>query len=104
MSTAFDTLAAAEALEQAGATPKLAKAHAAQLRSAAEAARGELATRADLAELKAATKADIAELKAELKADLNSLTWRMIGLVVAANGVMAAVLGGLLVAVLDRLP
>ena len=93
MSTAFDTLAAAEALEQAGATPKLAKAHAAQLRSAAEAARGELAT-----------KADLAELKAELKADLNSLTWRMIGLVVAANGVMAAVLGGLLVAVLDRLP
>lgn len=89
----FDTLAAAEALEQAGATPELAKAHAAQLRSAAEAARGELAT-----------KADLAELKAELKADLQSLTWRMIGFVVAASGVMAAVLGGLLVAVLDRLP
>ena len=79
MSAAFDTLAAAEALEQAGATPKLAKAHAAQLRSAAEAARGDLAT-----------KADLAELKAELKADLYTLTWRFLGLVIAANALLVA--------------
>ena len=79
MSAAFDTLAAAEALEQAGATPKLAKAHAAQLRSAAEAARGDLAT-----------KADLAELKAELKADLYTLTWRLLGLVIAANALLVA--------------
>ena len=79
MSAAFDTLAAAEALEQAGATPKLAKAHAAQLRSAAEAARGDLAT-----------KADLAELKAELKADLHTLTWRLLGLVIAANALLVA--------------
>ena len=79
MSAAFDTLAAAEALEQAGATPKLAKAHAAQLRSAAEAARGDLAT-----------KADLAELKAELKADSYTLTWRLLGLVIAANALLVA--------------
>ena len=79
MSATFDTLAAAEALEQAGATPKLAKAHAAQLRSAAEAAHGDLAT-----------KADLAELKAELKADMHTLTWRLLGLVIAANALLVA--------------
>ena len=79
MSAAFDTLAAAEALEYAGATPELAKAHAAQLRSAAEAARGDLAARADLA-----------ELKAELKADLHTLNWRLLGLVIAANALLVA--------------
>ncbi len=79
MSAAFDTLSAAEALEAAGATPKLAKAHAAQLRSAPEAARGELSTMAVLA-----------ELKADLKADMNTLTWRLVGLVIAANALLVA--------------
>ena len=58
-----------------------------------------LAAVADRDEL--ATKADLQAALAALEA---RMTWRIAGLVVAANGVLAAVLGGLLVAVLDRLP
>ena len=32
------------------------------------------------------------------------MAWRMVGIALAVNGALAAVLGGLLVAVLDRLP
>ncbi len=35
-------------------------------------------------------KADLAELKAELKADLHTLTWRLLGLVIAANALLVA--------------
>ena len=53
----------------------------------------------DLAGLptKAGLQAGLAALEARM-------TWRIVGVAVAANGVLAAVLGGLLVAVLDRLP
>ena len=47
--------------------------------AAAKAARGDVAT-----------KADLAELKAEFKADLHTLTWRLLGLVIAANALLVA--------------
>ena len=58
----FDTLAAAEALENAGMEPKQAKACAAQMRAAVGAGRAELATKADIA----AVKADIAAVRGEI--------------------------------------
>ena len=69
MVAAFDTLAAAKALEAAGMGKGHAEAVAAVARDAAD-ARGD----------NAATKTDLAELKAELKADMVTLTWRMVGL------------------------
>ena len=41
---------------------------------------------------------------ADLSAMEARMTWRMAGIALAVNGALAAVLGGLLVAVLDRLP
>ncbi|MCY4500187.1 MAG: hypothetical protein OXE57_01305 [Alphaproteobacteria bacterium] len=67
--TAFDSLAAAETLENAGLDPKHAKTHAALLRDAASAGRDDMATKRDLAELKA------------------DMTWRLIliaGVIIAA--------------------
>lgn len=53
MSAAFDTLAAARALKDAGMDPDHAEAVAEMRRAAASADRDQLATRADLAVLKA---------------------------------------------------
>ncbi len=69
MVAAFDTLAAARALEAAGVGKGPAEAIAAIARDAADAGNDTLAT-----------KTDLAELKAELKADMAALTWRMVGL------------------------
>ena len=69
MAAAFDTLAAAKALEAAGMGKGHAEAVAAVARDAADAGGDNAATRTDLA-----------ELKAELKADILTLTWRMVGL------------------------
>ncbi len=76
MVAAFDTLAAAKALEAAGMGKGHAEAVAAVARDAADAGDDNAATKTDLA----AVKTDIAELKAELKADMLALTWRMVGL------------------------
>ena len=76
MAAAFDTLAAAKALEAAGMGKDHAEAIAAVSRAAADAGDDNAATKTDLA----AVKTDIAELKAELKADMLTLTWRMVGL------------------------
>ena len=117
----FDALATARDLENAGMERPHAEAVAAACREAAGADRGELATKADLAPL--ATKADLAaaiaplatkaELaaaiaplatKAELSALETRLTWRLVGVVAGVNATFAALIVGLLVAVLDRLP
>ena len=90
MTAAFDTLAAAEALQDAGIEPKRAKAIVAVARNAAGAGRDELATKADLGELRAEFKADLAALEARL-------TWRMVGIVAA----LLAAQGALIVALLQ---
>ena len=76
MVAAFDTLAAARALEAAGVGKGPAEAIAGIARDAADAGNDNLATRTDLA----VVKTDLAELRAELKADMAALTWRMVGL------------------------
>ena len=53
--------------------------------------------------LAAARRADPVT-RADLSAMEARMTWRMVGIALAVNGALAAVLGGLLVAVLDRLP
>ncbi|MCY4317856.1 MAG: hypothetical protein OXE76_01455 [Alphaproteobacteria bacterium] len=80
MTTTFDTLAAAQRMENAGLDRKHAAAIAATVRevadSAAEAATAnhtQLATKADLTELRQATTADLAELRQATKADLTEL-------------------------------
>ena len=94
----FDTLAAARELEAAGMDRVQAEAVAETCREAAS-ADGDVATKADLA-------AAIAPLatKAELSALETRLTWRIVGIVAGVNGAFAALIVGLLVAVLDRLP
>ena len=90
MTAAFDTLAAAEALQDAGIEPKRAKAIGAVARNAAGAGRDELATKADPGEIRAEFKADLAALEARL-------TWRMVGIVAA----LLAAQGALIVALLQ---
>ena len=79
MIVAFDTLAAAEALQGAGIEPEKAKAIVATARDAAGAGRDSLATKADLAALE------------------TRLTWRMIGIV----AVLLAAQGALIVTLLQ---
>ena len=78
MAVPFDTLAAAEALQDAGIEPKKAKAIVAAARDAAGAGRDSLATKVDL-------KADLAALETRL-------TWRMIGIVAAQGALIVALL------------
>ena len=63
---AFDTLATAHALEEAGFERKQAEIIASALRQAVEADRDRHATKADLAATKADLKAEFAALKAEM--------------------------------------
>ncbi|MDE0407256.1 MAG: hypothetical protein OXN81_05275 [Alphaproteobacteria bacterium] len=74
MAAKFDTLAAAEAIENAGADRKLAKVIATQLRISSDA--GEPVTRSEL-------EAALAALEARM-------TWRLIGAMVALAGVIIA--------------
>ncbi len=78
MAGAFDTLTAAEALQDAGIDPKHARAIVATARDAAGAGRSELATKTDLAALE------------------SRLIWRMVGIV----AVLLAAQGALIVALL----
>lgn len=82
----FNTLAAARRMEQAGLSREAAEAVAETAREAAGEGRDALATKADLSAMEA------------------RLTWRVVGIVFAGNALMAALIGGLLVAVLERLP
>ncbi|MCY3752931.1 MAG: DUF1640 domain-containing protein [Alphaproteobacteria bacterium] len=87
---AFDTLAAAEALQQAGIGPTQAKAIVEVAGNAAGVGRDSLATKADLAALRAEFKADMATLESRL-------TWRM-AVVMAA---LLAVHGAAIIALLQ---
>ena len=81
MTAKFDTLAAAEALEDAGIDRTHAKAIATQLRISSDA--GEPVTRHEL-------EVTVGGLKAELAALEARMTWRLIGFVVAANALLVA--------------
>lgn len=80
MAAAFDTLAAAEALEAAGMDPRQAKACAAQLRCVAGANRAEPATRADLAGFEARLFRALWMQAAAIVATLTALAGLAIGL------------------------
>ena len=92
MTSSFDTLAAAEAIENAGADPKLAKVIASQMRVAADA--GEPVTRPELETALATLKTDLLERIAEIENRIgdieNRLTWRLVGLMVAVNALLVA--------------
>ena len=81
MIVSFDTLAAAEALQDAGIEPEKARAIVATTRDAAGAGRDSLAT-----------KADIADIRTELSSLETRLTWRMIGIVAAQGTLIVALL------------
>ncbi len=81
MAAQFDTLAAAEAIENAGIDRKAAKVLAGQLRMASDA--GNPVTRPEL-------EAALAVLKTELIDRMSSLGWRLVGIVIAANAVLLA--------------
>ncbi len=81
MAARFDTLAAAEALEDAGIDRMHAKAIATQLRVSSEA--GEPVTRHELHVAVGGLKADLAALETRL-------TWRLIGFMVAVNALLVA--------------
>lgn len=83
MNAAFDSLAAAEALQAAGIGSNQAKAIAVQLQTAASA--GEPVTRPEL-------DAALANLKAELLERMAVLFWRFYGGVVAVVGLAVAII------------
>ena len=81
MAAHFDTLAAAEAIENAGIEREAARVLAAQLRIASDA--GDPVTRPEL-------EAALAVLKTELTDRMSSLGWRLVGMVIAAHAVLLA--------------
>ena len=85
MTAAFDTLAAVRRLEAAGMERKVAEAVAECDWEAALSGHEALATKANLAELHTATRTDLAALEARM-------TWRIVGLVIAANAALVAAL------------
>ena len=87
MNAAFDSLAAAEALQAAGIETNQAEAIAVQLQTAASA--GEPVTRPELDAALAALKAN---LKAELLERMAVLFWRFYGGVVALVGLAVAII------------
>ncbi len=107
MAAAFDTLAAARRMEEAGMKREQAEAVAEAVRSAAESGREELATKTDLAGVKAELKADLAELKVELKADSAALKVELLDRMQSGERRMYAAVfgvGGLLFAALKLVP
>ncbi len=107
MAAAFDTLAAARRMEEAGMKREQAEAVAEAVRSAAESGREELATKTDLAGVKAELKADLADLKVELKGDISALRVELVDRMQSSERRMYAAVfgvGGLLFAALKLVP
>ena len=107
MAAAFDTLAAARRMEDAGMKREQAEAVAEAVRTAAESGREELATKTDLAGVKAELKADLAELKVELKGDISTLRVELVDRMQSGERRMYAAVfgvGGLLFAALKLVP
>ena len=94
MVAAFDTLAAAEALEQSGMDTRQARACAAQMNLASQA--GEPVTRAELdtalAELKTELVERIAKTEVRLTERMSAYLWRLFGGLVALAGLIVAAL------------
>ena len=103
MAAAFDTLAAARDMENAGLPREAAEAVAGAIR----AGQGELATKADLDALQSATRADLDALQSATRADLDVLrnatraelaavearmTWRIVLALAAQAGLIVALL------------
>lgn len=93
----FDTIAVVRRLEDAGLSRDAAEAVTAANLEAVNAAREAALAGHDTL----ATKADLATGLSALEA---RLTWRVVGIVFAGNAMLAALLGGLIIAMFDRLP
>ena len=89
MSMPLVQLSMYEALTEAGVKPDAARKVERQLESAIQA--GQDAVRAEMRE-QLMTKADGESIKAEVLKALNEQTWRLVGFVVVANGIMLAIL------------
>ena len=89
-----------EAFTQAGVTPDAARKVEREVEAAIQAGResvraevrDQLMTRADGLALKADLKAEIAGLRGEMHKALNEQTWKQVGFVVVANGLMVALM------------
>ena len=89
MSMPLVQLSMYEALTEAGVKPDAARKVERQLESAIQA--GQDAVRAEMRE-QLMTKADGESIKAEVLKALNEQTWKLVGFVVVANGIMLAIL------------
>lgn len=100
MSTAFDTLAYAKKLKEAGFTEQQAEVQAEALRAVVDA---NLATKQDVAllqreikESESGLRRDMKELETTLRRDMKEIesriTWRLGGLIVAGVGVLAVLM------------
>lgn len=89
MSMPLIQLSMYEALTEAGVKPDAARKVERQLESAIQA--GQDAVRAEMRE-QLMTKADGESIKAEVLKALNEQTWKLVGFVVVANGIMLAIL------------
>ena len=89
MSMPLIQLSMYEALTEAGVKPDAARKVERQLESAIQA--GQDAVRAEMRE-HLMTKADGESIKAEVLKALNEQTWKLVGFVVVANGIMLAIL------------
>ncbi|HVC61546.1 MAG TPA: hypothetical protein VND19_14435 [Acetobacteraceae bacterium] len=97
MAFAFDTLAYAKRLRDAGIPPQEAEAHA---EAAREFIMAELVTKPDLAAVRADLQASNATTRRELEAAMETLglrlTVRLGGMLAIGLSVMTAILGGLI--------
>ena len=89
MSMPLIQLSMYEALTEAGVKPDAARKVERQLESAIQA--GQDAVRAEMRG-QLMTKADGESIKAEVLKALNEQTWKLVGFVVVANGIMLAIL------------
>lgn len=104
----FDTIAVVRRLEDAGLSRDAAEAVTAANLEAVNAAREAALSGRDTLATKANLETGLSTLKADLEAQLSALearlTWRVVGIVFAGNAMLAALLGGLIIAMFDRLP
>ena len=100
----FDTIAAVRRLEDAGLSRDAAEAVTAANLEAANAAREAALAGGDTLATKTNLETGLSALKADLAAMETRLTWRVAGIVFTGNAMLAALLGGLIIAMFDRLP
>ena len=89
-----------EALTEAGVKPDAARKVERQVESAIQAGqdavraemREQLMTKTDVQQMKAELKEEIGSFRSDLLKAMNEQTWKLVGFVVVANGIMLAVL------------